>query len=120
MDHEALAFERLHLLAKRGYVPSLGKATASGGMLLTGPRKAPDLILHPSGKIDRIERRRGAESGTALMIPQDDQQNFYRFLETLPQRKPPRHWRRRFKVLSLILFLWLFSIFITISIVEGG
>ena len=56
------AFERLHLLVRKGYVPEIGTETAADTIVLRHLGKAPDLVLHSDGLVRSRSVARGTVS----------------------------------------------------------
>ena len=120
MEREECAFERLHALARKGYVAQIGAEPAAGGILLHHPGDGPDLVLHPDGTLETpggqaLHRDPTEEPGCILARDELDQRKFARFLERLPPPGKKRgRWRKRFLTLIFLLMVWGLSIFLTI------
>lgn len=120
MDREALAFERLHRLASKGYVPELGR-TDELSITLRHPAGAPALRLHPEGEVESIapaRARRGRPQ--QLAIPPGDDRAFYGFLDRIPDAGPRKRsvWRKLALVIAFALF-WLLSMALTTGFLEN-
>lgn len=127
MDTQESAFERLHALARKGYQPEIGTPDAGGTIALRHLAKAPDLLLHPDGKIEglpgRVPRyKRKVDAPLLPAVRESDQIEFLKFLETVPKarfRDRTRRWRTRWVYLPASLFaFWGVSIALTALIVN--
>lgn len=125
MKKEERAFERLHALARKGYVAEIGVEPPTGGIVLHHPRGGPDLVLHPDGTLETpsgqaLHRDPTEEPDRILALDELDQRKFERFLERLPiQRRKRGRWRKRFYTLAFLVVVWALSIFLTISIASS-
>ena len=131
MDQQTYAFERLHALARKGYRPEIGAAGtdgADGTIALRHLGKAPDLLLHPDGRIEglggRIPRfKRMVHAPTLPALNDGDQVAFLKFLDTVPKarfRDRTRRWRTRWVYLpATLVALWGVSIGLTALLVDG-
>lgn len=96
--------ERLHALVRKGYRPELGAAD-SDVIVLRHLGRAPDLVLHPDGRVaDHDGRRprfkRNIEIGAPIASSRDaDDLRFLKFLDTVPKARlwdRTRQFRKKF------------------------
>ncbi|MBA3677574.1 MAG: hypothetical protein H0W74_09260 [Sphingosinicella sp.] len=123
---ETRAFERLHALVRKGYVPDLGQETPSGGIVLRHLGMAPDLLLHPDGVVDEHDgrvpwhKRKVRGPGNIEAREDADQVRFLKFIETVPKpslRDRTRPWRKKYIYVPIVLLIvWGMSLAFTAMI----
>ena len=127
MDNRDLAFERLHALARKGYRPEIGTEDAGATIALRHLAKAPDLLLHPDGRVEglpgRVPRyKRKVDAPTIPALHDADQIAFLEFLDGVPKarfRDRTRRWRTRWVYLpATLMVLWGLSIGLTALLVN--
>jgi hypothetical protein len=120
----ALAFERLHALARGGYVPQIGADTVDSSIVLDHAGKAPKLRLFPDGSIlvlDKAFPVHADRTADRFRIRADDESNYRklaRLVEGVP-RKGRGLWRRRVFVPVLLIGIWFVSIMLSVAVTAG-
>ena len=103
-ERRSPVFERLHALVRKGYRPELGAAEGDV-IVLRHLGRAPDLVLHPDGRVaDHDGRRprfkRHLEIGAPIACERDaDDLRFLKFLDTVPKARMwdrTRQFRKKF------------------------
>jgi hypothetical protein len=127
VNTQHVAFERLHDLARKGYRPEIGTPDAGGTIALRHIAKAPDLLLHPDGRLEglpgRVPRyKRKVDAPSLPAVREADQIEFLKFLDTVPKatfRDRTRRWRTRWVYLpATLIVLWGLSITLTALLVN--
>ena len=116
----ALGFQRLHALARGGYVPQIGADTVDDSIVLGHVGEGPPLRLFPDGSVQVLDRNLPvhAEGPDRYRIAADDDRNFGKFarlVETLPQKRPRRRLKR-IGFVAVMLGLWACSVFLTVAL----
>lgn len=99
-------FEKLRELTLNGYIPDA--EPGPGGAMLLRHDNAPDLLLHPDGRIDLPVGRRPRGAG-ALPAP----------APTAPGRDRGLSKRRTLLIVLLAVAFWFLSLALTSSILHG-
>ena len=125
---ESPVLERLHALVRKGYRPELGTPD-SPVLVLRHLGRAPDLILHPDGRVTDFDGRRPRfKRHLALGDPIAAGQaaaelRFMKVLETVPKARMwdrTRGFRKKFLYFPLALAIaWGLSIALTAIILNG-
>lgn len=105
---EPQIFEKLRELARNGYVP-VPEPGPGGGMLLRHDN-APDLLLHPDGRIDLPA---GIHAGSAAAM---------RSAAPAPETSAGPRRMSKLRTLLMVLFaalFWIMSLALTSSILHG-
>ena len=95
-------FEKLRELTRNGYVPDPGQDEDIGGILLRH-ESAPDLILRADGSIDLPPRQAPKRQAAERESP----------------REKRIYWRRTFLVVLMTIAVWLLSLAIAATLLEG-
>lgn len=123
------AFERLHALVRKGYIPNIGAESDTDVIQLRHLGKAPDLILRADGAIEPLEGRlprhkRRVEAPAPIAADRDaDHLKFMRFLETVPPpsfRDRTRPFRKKYLYVPAVLVaIWAICFMFTVIILNG-
>ena len=125
---ESPVFERLHALVRKGYRPEFGTPD-SPILVLRHLGRAPDLILHPDGRVTDFDGRRPRfkrhlELGDPIVAGEAAADlRFMKFLETVPKARMwdrTRGFRKKYLYFPLVLAIaWGMSIALTALIING-
>ena len=94
------AFEQLRALVRNGYAPD-GEQEA-GSAILMRHAQAPDLLLHPDGRIE-LPARQKPKLEASVVAP----------------ARPRMSKRRTFVIVVMAAIFWFFSAYFTAVILEG-
>ena len=94
------AFEQLRALLRNGYAPD-GEQEA-GSAILMRHAQAPDLLLHPDGRIE-LPSRQSPKRKESVAEP----------------ARPRMSKRRTFVIVVMAAIIWFFSAYFTAGILEG-
>ena len=122
------AFERLHLLVRKGYVAEIGTDTAADTIVLRHLGKAPDLVLHSDGLVEGYDGRRprfkrDIEAPAPIAAERDAEHlRFMKFLDTVPRaslRDRTRPWRTKYVYVPLVLLvIWALCLTFTAALMD--
>ena len=122
------AFERLHLLVRKGYVAEIGVDSASDTIVLRHLGKAPDLVLHSDGLVEGYEGRRprykrNIDAPAAISAERDAEHlRFMKFLDTVPRaslRDRTRPWRTKYVYIPFVLLaVWGVCLLFTAALMD--
>lgn len=128
-DAEMPAFERLHALVRKGYIPNIGAESGTDVIQLRHLGKAPDLVLHADGAIEPLEGRlprhkKRIQIPAPIAADRDaDHLKFMKFLETVPLpsfRDRTRPFRRKYLYVPAVLVaIWAICFLFTVLIIGG-
>lgn len=130
VTQEARAFDRLHALARKGYVADIGAEAPRGGIALRHLGKAPDLMLLPDGTVEELDVRRpwhkrAIEDLRPIPAAKDsDEVRFLQFLDTVPRpkwRDRTRPWRKKYLyVPGILLAFWGLLLLFSLILFSGA
>lgn len=99
---EPEAFAKLRELTRTGYVPAAEEERTDGGILLRH-ESAPDLVLHPDGRLD-LPAHQSAKAPKA---------------EPPAAREKRIYWLRTLFVVAIIVTVWFLSLALTAGLLES-
>ena len=122
------AFERLHLLVRKGYVPEIGTEKGGDTILLRHLGRAPDLVLHSDGLVEGYDGRRprykrNLDAPAPIAAERDAEHlRFMKFLDTVPRatlRDRTRPWRTKYIYVPILLIVvWAVCLAFTAALVD--
>lgn len=128
-DADMPAFERLHALVRKGYIPNIGAESSTDVIQLRHLGKAPDLVLHADGAIEPLEGRlprhkKRIQTPAPIAAERDaDHLKFMKFLETVPPpslRDRTRPFRKKYLYVPAVLIaIWAICFMFTVIVVNG-
>ena len=123
------AFERLHLLVRKGYLPEIGTERSGGDtIVLRHLGKAPDLVLHSDGLVEgydgrRPRHKRNIDAPAPIAAERDAEHlRFMKFLDTVPRaslRDRTRPLRTKYVYIPMVLIaIWAVCLMFTAALMD--